>query len=1514
MMIRYAGKFLVIALIGILIGMMLVQVGGFAYAAAGRQAAVAGDVNEPNDRFGDATPIAVNGQVEGAISTPGDADWYWILVDQQGELQLALTNVAADLDIDVRLWNANKDTISNWIAPLARGGDTTGSVDLPAAGRYMLEVVDGGGDASSQQSYRLQLSFTPTVDVGEPNNWYGQATPLTIGQGLGANILPQGDADWYTFVVNQQGELQLAITNVASNLDLNVRIWNANKDTISNWITALAKGGDTQGFVDLPEPGRYYLEVIDGSSDARSSQPYKLLATFVPAADAYEPNNSFGMAKNPGSLGATFPANILPQGDADWYSIDVDQHGELDLLISHVPPDLDMNVRVWNANKDTISNWVTPLARGGDTSGFVDLPAPGRYLLEVVDGGADARSSQPFSVTLTYTRAVDPFEPNNSFGAASELGVDRAVQTNILPQGDSDWHYLDVGHQGELQISASAVPPNLEINARVWNANKDTISNWFAPLASGGDTTGVVDLPTPGRYYLEVVDGASDARAIQPFTLSTKFIASADNGEPNNTVDTATPVNLDTTIPANILPANDADWCRLEITTTGELHVLITNVAPELELAMRLWNDEKQAISGWVYPLAPGSNTEGVFPIDKPGIYYLEVVDNRSGRSIQPYLLHFSMQPIDPASVVLTNTVTTTTTILTDTTAITVTKINVTYVITTITGMSGTVTSMQAITTTEVLTLTQESTRTATLDEGVAPTTTLPLTLTTEVSSTAKVIIRTSGQIGPFGGDLFVLGAGIQGVDGARLAVLPDSLAELVTIDLGTSDSPPPGSPFGLFPAGPYWRLTPAGLQFTQPVTITLPLPPGENADRQYFVGHWNGSNWDNLGGAIQNGLISAQTMGFSNFAVFCGQLEKYRTVRFVNDTGNKLVVLRYGAGPAPSPDDPQPDLRGQCPPPSVETGMNEWRFEQSDVQEMRLWPGVYQFVVSYPTPQPGVAITYFVSLAAPGVEGAPAAETIHITPSGLTGEDPATKIVVGGANQAPTIACDALLPAGVAKTIVNPRLIVIGEGVPIKLEQFPPKGEGVLFRVTASDAEGANLRQLWSPYQGALPTVDDSIASGATVSPHYFQFRPTQAGQYDLFVTVYDEFNLFAECRYHVIVAANNRPVIKVFSGRKHVEFGRLDSERLTDNAFAIPSLPVPNPPATPPTPTLPAALSVPSRATLGASVTVTNTLICPTALIGQFEPVTGTDPLAFAVKNPFSKLSYAQIPNAEGILAAPAPVDSLLPPAGNDTTKRWAYPGFTCVWAVIADADGDPLRFRWELPEPIFGKGTVYAALPVPAGYHPDAPNGIAVGTLLQTYEQMNAYNDLLTDLYNLWGVAPSVLWEAWDDPCADGAQNPCESSLSRGGVTNLIGYTTDTFSTPEEQGYTSIAVGAEAFESDCAHVFFIASLTPNPSDPGPSQGVEVTARLSPITENCPIQFQINGTDGYSNQNTIVTNKDGEASFFIPGGAEDVVDVVKALVCVPLNELETEPANVCTTPDLTPGQPIEMNVTYTF
>jgi hypothetical protein len=83
-------------------------------------------------------------------------------------------------------------------------------------------------------------------------------------------------------------------------------------------------------------------------------------------------------------------------------------------------------------------------------------------------------------------------------------------------------------------------------------------------------------------------------------------------------------------------------------------------------------------------------------------------------------------------------------------------------------------------------------------------------------------------------------------------------------------------------------------------------------------------------------------------------------------------------------------------------------------------------------------------------------------------------------------------------------------------------------------------------------------------------------------------------------------------------------------------------------------------------------------------------------------------------------------------------------------------------------------------------------------------------------------------------------------------------------------------EEFTSEnCEDVLYVTA-TPSPIDPGPGEGVTVTATIFPIIAGCQISFSIVGTDGYTKSETNETNSNGQASFYIPGGAEGVHDIV--------------------------------------
>ena len=196
--------------------------------------------------------------------------------------------------------------------------------------------------------------------------------------------------------------------------------------------------------------------------------------------------------------------------------------GELAVFIDHGPKNLDLNYRVWNLDRQVIRDWVPPLAKGGLTEGYADLPAAGVYFIQVVDGYDDARSIEHATLKTVFTPALDALEPNNSFGKARPVALGATERAFILPKGDTDWYEVIAPGPGSIKVLVEEVGEDLDINVRLWNAD-GAASGWIGPPRPGGVTDAEFPVTAAGVYRLEVSDGYSDARSAQPFTVKIEF-------------------------------------------------------------------------------------------------------------------------------------------------------------------------------------------------------------------------------------------------------------------------------------------------------------------------------------------------------------------------------------------------------------------------------------------------------------------------------------------------------------------------------------------------------------------------------------------------------------------------------------------------------------------------------------------------------------------------------------------------------------------------------------------------------------------------------------------------------------------------------------------------------------------------------------------------------------------------------------------------------------------------------
>ncbi len=596
-----------------------------------------------NDTYGTGQLIPLAAVVESRITPRGDKDWYRIFVPIAGELRLTVDAAPENIDLFARVWSTNRQVVRDWQGAGRAGGALDVGFALPEPGEYRVEVSDGRSDAESPAPFDLRFDYLPANDPMEPNNNRTTAQPLPLPAKFDASVYPRGDADWFRIFVAEPGLLTVIAEHVPENLDISMRLWNLDGTVVKDWASPGRAGGDTVLDVEVAIPGVYVIELVDGRSDAGSVETFSVSALFRPVEDVAEPNNSFGTSAAT-ARSAEQQLAIFPRGDTDWLHVDVDHPGELSMLITNSPEDLDLHVRVWNAEKTVVRDWIGPLRKGGDVEAFVDLPKAGRYFIEIVDGRSDASSPDLFDLAMTFVPQPDQHEPNNSMAAAAQLTPGGQILFNILPRGDTDWFRVDVASGGELAIFLDDGPDNLDLHYRVWNAERQVIRDWVAPYRKGGLTEGFADLPSAGTYYIELTDGRSDDRSIVHATMKTVFTPAYDRLEPNNTFGTARPVEVGTTRMSYILPRGDTDWYLLEAPRAGAFLITVDQVDKELDIHVRIW-DAEGAASSWVGPPRPGGVTEARLPISGPGRYRLEITDGRSdARSATPFRVHVGFE------------------------------------------------------------------------------------------------------------------------------------------------------------------------------------------------------------------------------------------------------------------------------------------------------------------------------------------------------------------------------------------------------------------------------------------------------------------------------------------------------------------------------------------------------------------------------------------------------------------------------------------------------------------------------------------------------------------------------------------------------------------------------------------------------------------------------------------------------------------------------------------------------
>jgi hypothetical protein len=358
------------------------------------------DPGEPNASLAAAGAAAVNHQVSGVIWPRGDADFYQVAVAQSGILRIRDNGHPMQRHLQV---------YSPVGEPLGRQGHYANRpLNLEVAvtpGIYRFELTEWGNDSASLEPYRLQVELLPDDGVVDPEQKPGSmqaVRSLPSHTWFASTLLPVGDRDTFSIDLPGAGVLRMQSIGPMQRL---LQVFDARGSLLVESGAYAARLQDLSWHAAGPQT--VFVQIREWGDDSYSALPYSMRVWFERGdeIDYVQRNEDFDHAV-PAVPGDTLYGSYLPRGDQDFYAVDVDFPGVLEVKARSAHQTL---LRVYDAEREMVAEAGAYANREARLSPEVHR---GRYFVALSEWGNDDASTQPYQLELVLHRAEpDEREP-----------------------------------------------------------------------------------------------------------------------------------------------------------------------------------------------------------------------------------------------------------------------------------------------------------------------------------------------------------------------------------------------------------------------------------------------------------------------------------------------------------------------------------------------------------------------------------------------------------------------------------------------------------------------------------------------------------------------------------------------------------------------------------------------------------------------------------------------------------------------------------------------------------------------------------------------------------------------------------------------------------------------------------------------------------------------------------------------------------------------------------------------
>lgn len=523
-------------------------------------------------------------------------------------------------------YKANEDNDWTLAAENIKGSSFILSNLLPST-TYIARVIANCDTTHSKSNNFAEITFqtnnSPTHTIAscannyEPNNSFHDAHLIKTDSTYYASIESSNDVDYYKFVITKNSNLVITLNNLVKDYD--IKLYNRYQEEIGQSIAASKTREKIK--VDNILPGTYYLKIYGYEGTFDESQCYELNITASPAtplcSNNYEPNDSFEEAY-PIDIFTTYYASIGSSRDVDYYKFSLDTNSDVNIILQNIYFGYEFNL--YNSSKKLVAKGT--FDQPNNKIIHVNNLIAGTYYIEITG------KFYPFEcysllvdTDVSRNSCINNYEPNESFVNAIEIKTNNVYSAGIKVPNDKDYYKFTLDNKSNITVTLQNIADKYEL--KLFNSSQTEIGSSYNEDKSD-EIINANDLE-PGTYYIlvEGIDGAFNSTQCYGLLVETTPPISPCiyNFESNDSIQDATPIELNTKYEAGIGSSTDKDYYKFTINEKSNIIILLQNLPKNYDL--RLYDEYGYEIEN---STNKGNISEKIEEIDLPaGIYYVYV-------------------------------------------------------------------------------------------------------------------------------------------------------------------------------------------------------------------------------------------------------------------------------------------------------------------------------------------------------------------------------------------------------------------------------------------------------------------------------------------------------------------------------------------------------------------------------------------------------------------------------------------------------------------------------------------------------------------------------------------------------------------------------------------------------------------------------------------------------------------------------------------------------------------------